>query len=343
MKAMRMHRTNEALHADNVPTPSLEHNEVLVKVRASGICHSDLNYRNGIASVGRLPITLGHEIAGTVENKVEGATQVDINDRVAVHYVLSCGKCGFCRSGQETYCAEYRMIGKDADGGFAEYVKVPAPNVIRIPKSLAFDQAAIIGCAVSTAYHALHRGRATPQSSLLVYGVGGVGAHAIRLASTVFKMRKIIAIDIADAKLELAKKFGATSVVNASRENLAEFVSSVTDGLGSDLILDFVGRSNTIQNSVDCAAKGARIVVVGISPDNLQLSPYSTLIGRENEILGVNDHLKSEMEELVQFASSGTLDLSRSVTHKVSLDDVNRGIEILEKGIGNPLRVVVEQ
>jgi len=338
-----MHRTNESLHLDNIPAPSLEPNDVLIRIRASGICHSDLNYRNGIAPIGRLPITLGHEIAGIVEEKGDGATGIDINDTVVVHYVLGCGKCGFCRSGIETYCAEYQMIGKDVDGGFAEYLKVPATNVITIPESLSFDQAAIMGCAVSTGLHALHRGRATPQSSLLVYGVGGVGAHAIHLASAVFKMHKIIAVDVADAKLELAKKLGATNLVNPSRENLAEFISSVTDGFGPDLIIDFVGRRNTIQNSIDFAAKGARILIVGISSDNLQLSPYSTLIGKEIEIMGVNDHLKSELEELIQYASSGTIDLSRSVTHRVSLDEVNRGMEILERSIGNPLRVVVEQ
>lgn len=338
-----MHRTNEPLQLDDVPTPSLEHDDVLIRVRASGICHSDLNYLNGIAPVGRLPITLGHEIAGTIEKKAKGGAQVNVNERVAVHYVLGCGKCGFCRSGRDTYCAEYRMIGKDVDGGFAEYVKIPAANVIRIPESLPFDQAAILGCAVSTAFHALHRGHATPRSALLVYGVGGVGAHAIHLASAVFKMHTIIAADVADAKLEVARKFGATAVTNPAKENLIEFVNGVTDGVGPDLIIDFVGRSNTIQNSIDCATKGARIVIVGISPDILQLSPYSTVIGKEIEILGVNDHLKSEMEELVEHASSGVLDLSRSVTHKVSLDEVNRGLEILETKVGNPLRVVVEQ
>jgi len=343
MKAARMHKFGEPLHLDNVPVPNPRPDEVLVRVHASGICHSDLNYRDGVAAVSRLPMTLGHEISGVVDKKGARADVVNVGDRVVIHYVVSCGKCGFCRSNRETYCASYEMIGKDLDGGFAEYIRVPIANALKIPESLSLDQAAIMGCAVSTAFHALNRARAEPESSILIFGVGGLGAHAIQLAATVFKARKIIAVDIAQSKLELAKEFGATSVVNPATENLVESVASVTDGVGTDVAIDFVGHSATIESAIACVSKGARVVIVGISSDKLQISPYSTVIGKEIEIVGVNDHLRSELEQLIEHVSSGTLDLSRSVTHKVSLDEVNHGMEILVKGIGNPLRVVVKQ
>jgi propanol-preferring alcohol dehydrogenase len=343
MKAARLHEIGQPLRVEDIPITTLGPEDVLVRIRASGICHSDLNYRNGIAPVGRLPITLGHEIAGVIEKKGERAPQVNANDRVVVHYVVSCGKCEFCNSGRETYCDSYRMIGKDEDGGFAEYVRVPAANVLKIPESLTFDQAAIMGCAVSTAFHALRRGRAEPETLLMVYGVGGLGAHAIQLASSVFKIRNIIAVDIADSKLELAKRFGAKNVVNPAKENLTDSIRNTTGGAGAELVLDFVGHGDTIRNSIESAGKGGRVVVVGIGSETVEISPYRTLIGREIEIMGVNDHLESELAELIQLAGAGELDLSRSVTRKVNLEEVNDGMEILETSVGNPVRVVIEQ
>lgn len=343
MKAARLHKIGGDLRIDKVDVPAVGEEEVLVKIRASGICHSDINYRNGIGKVSRLPMTLGHEIAGVVAEKGEGVLDLEVGHRAVIHYVLSCGQCVFCQSNRETYCAKYQMIGKDVDGAFAEFIKVPAPNALRIPESVGFDQAAIMGCAVSTAFHALRRGRASNQDTVVIYGVGGLGAHAIQLASKIVNASKVIAVDLLDEKLRLAKTLGASDTVNPIKENLIERVRSMTDGTGADLVIDFVGRKSTGDNAIACAGKGGRIVFVGISKEELQISPYSTIIGKEIEILGVNDHLKSELRELIELVNSGRLDLSASVTHKVSLEDVNHGIRILEEKIGNPLRVVVEQ
>jgi 2-desacetyl-2-hydroxyethyl bacteriochlorophyllide A dehydrogenase len=312
-------------------------------VRASGICHSDINYRDGVSPVGRLPITLGHEISGTVAEKgreVEGITE---GDRVCVHYVISCGQCQLCLAGCETYCGKYQMIGKDVDGGFAEYVRVPASNVLRLPEPVPFEQGTILGCAVSTPYHALKRGRVRPEDTVVIYGIGGLGVHAVQLAASVFRAGNVIAVDILDEKLSLAKKLGAKQVVNASKDDPAEMISNITDGRGAEVVLDFVGRRKTIEKSIVCARRGGRIVVVGISSEDLQISPYSTIIGKEIEIVGVNDHLKSELAELIELVNSGRVDLSSSVTHKVKLEEVNEGIQILQNNIGHPTRVVIQQ
>lgn len=344
MKAARLHRIGEEdLRLEMVEIPTLGPNDVLVKIHASGICHSDINYRDGVGKVGRLPITLGHEIAGVVMEKAEKVREIEVGERVIIHYVVSCGKCRFCVSGRETYCEQYQMIGKDIDGGFAEYVRVPANNVLRFPESMAFDHATIMGCAVSTALHALRRGGAKREDSVVVFGVGGLGAQAIQLSSKIFEARKVIAVDLVDEKLHLAKRLGATDIVNPSKENLVERIRNMTDGFGADVVIDFVGRKTTVESAISCAGKGGRIVIVGISPEELQFSPYSTIIGKEIQLVGVNDHLRSELVELIEFVRSGKIDLSTSVTHRVSLEQINHGIQILEKNIGNPLRVVVAQ
>jgi 2-desacetyl-2-hydroxyethyl bacteriochlorophyllide A dehydrogenase len=343
MKAARLHKIGEDLHLDEVEVPSLEDDEVLVKVRASGICHSDLNYRNGVGKVSRLPITLGHEIAGTVAERGSKVEHVMKDERVCVHYVISCGRCKFCLAGSETYCSKYQMIGKDLDGGFAEYVKVPANNVLALPAAVPFEQGAILGCAVSTALHALRRARVRPGEIVVVYGVGGLGIHAVQLAASLFKTGSVIAIDVLDHKLSLAKKLGAKEVINAAKDTPADRIREMIDGRGVGVVLDFVGRESTIEDAITCAGMGGRIVVVGISSDELRISPYSTIIGKEIELVGSNDHLKSELAELIQLVASGRIDLSSSITHRVKLEEVNRGIQISEKNIGNPVRVVVEQ
>jgi 2-desacetyl-2-hydroxyethyl bacteriochlorophyllide A dehydrogenase len=341
MKAARLHAIRGMLSIDSLPIPPLGANGVLVEIRAAGICHSDINYRDGVSPVARLPITLGHEIAGVVAKKAESAAGIEEGDRVCVHYVISCGKCNFCISDRENYCGKYQMIGKDVDGGFAEYVVVPVQNLLKLPDSIPFEEAAILGCAVSTAYHALRRGRARPGETILINGVGGLGMHAVQLASRIFNAGEIIAVDVLDEKLKLASELGASELVNPAKTDSEERIREITNGRFVDVVLDFVGRRITIEKAIRWTGKGGRLVLVGISPEEVCLHPYATIIGKEMEIIGVNDHLRSELAQLVEYVASHKLDLSNSITHRVALEDVNHGMQILTENLGNPIRVVV--
>lgn len=343
MTAARLHQIGERLRLDRVRIPSVGVDDVLVDVRAAGICHSDINYRLGLAQVGKLPITLGHEIAGIVTkvgSKVKGVKQ---GDRVVVHYVIHCGRCIYCRTNRENYCEKYQMVGKDVDGGLAEYVRVPARSIITLPKAIPFEQGAILGCAVSTAYHALRRGRVGAEDRVVIFGVGGLGIHAVQLAHRVFNAGTIIAVDLFDRKLQLAKQVGATSVVNAACEDPVEVVKKATDGSLADVVIDFVGQNRTISKAIDCVGKGGRVVLVGIGAKEMRLSPYRVMIGKEMELVGVNDHLKTELAQLTRLVGSDKIDLSRSITHEVKLKEVNLGMRILEENIGMPIRVVVSK
>jgi len=343
MKAARLHRIGEKLSIDLVEMPEIGADDVIVEVQASGICHSDINYRDGIASVSKLPIILGHEIAGVIAKTESGTEGIQEGDRVCVHYVISCGTCVFCRTDRENYCEKYQMTGKDIDGGLAQYVKVPARNVLKLPEAIPVEQGAILGCAVSTAFHALRRARARARDTIVIYGIGGLGVHAIQLAAKIFEAGKIVAVDVLDEKLKLAKRLGADEVVNAATEDPAERIKDMTDGKLAEVVLDFVGDKRTIERAINCVGKGGRIALVGIGREDIHVSPYRTIIGKEMELVGVNDHVKSELAELIELVGSGRIDLSVSVTHRVSLEDVNRGIQILEEQIGNPIRVVVAE
>lgn len=340
MVAARLHKIGGKLSIDRVRVPTIGDDEVLVDVRASGICHSDINYRNGIAPVGKLPITLGHEIAGVIARTGTKVKGLRVCDRVLVHYVASCGRCVYCKTGRENYCVRYRMIGKDIDGGFAEYVKVPARSILKLPGGLPFEQAAIMGCAVPTAYHALRRGRVAPGDTVVVFGVGGLGLHAVQLACKVFKAGLIIAVDIHDWKLKLARSFGAKQTVNAANQDVVETIRKITDGRFGDVVLDFVGHTKTIGQVISSVGMGGRMVLIGIGAKSMQLSPYRTLIGKEMELVGVDDHLRTELVQLIKLVRTERIDLSRSVTHTVALEDVNRGFENLEANRENVIRIV---
>ena len=340
MVAARLHTIGERLSIDRVSVPDIAPDEVLVDVRASGICHSDINYRNGIAPVGKLPITLGHEISGIIERTGAKVKEFRPGDRVLVHYIVSCGRCVYCKTGRENYCAGYRMIGKDVDGGFAEYVKVPARSILKIPRGFPFEQAATMGCAVPTAYHALRRGRVKQGDTVVLFGVGGLGLHAVQLAAKAFRAGLIIAVDIQDWKLKQARSFGAKETVNAANQDVNEAIKKATDGKFADVVVDFVGHETTVEQAISSVGKGGRMVLVGIGAKSIQLSPYETIIGKEMEIVGVDDHLKTELIQLVKLVRNGRIRLSHSVTHKVSLADINSGFEILESNRENVIRIV---
>jgi len=341
MTAARLHKIGKGLSFDRIDVPTVCPHDVLVKVKAAGICHSDINYCKGVAPVRKLPITLGHEISGIIYAKGAKVIGLNVGDRVLVHYIISCGRCGHCQVGHENYCNHYQMVGKDVDGGFAEFVRVPARNALKLPKTIPFEQAAIMGCAVPTAYHALRRGRVRPGDVVMILGVGGLGMHAVQLASKVFKARQVIAVDLVDWKLKLSKQFGATVLVNAGKQNLLDTVRKVTDEQLANVVLDFVGHTQTIHAGISCVGKGGRIVLVGIGAKSMQISPYETIIGKEIEIVGVDDHLKSELFELTKLVRSKKLDLSRSVTHQVTLSEINDGFQILESNQEHVVRVVV--
>jgi len=341
MKAARLHRVGEKLSIDTVEVPRVAPNEVLVDIKASGICHSDLNYRNGVVPVAKLPIIMGHEISGIVAETGDRVKGIRKGDRVCVHYIKSCGKCMFCRTNRENFCVEYQMIGMTTDGGFAEYISVPARSIFKLPERIPFDQGSIIGCAVSTAFHALRRGRQARGDIVMVNGIGGLGVHVLKLAK-ILKAGKIIAVDVSDEKLKLAKRLGADETINAVAEDPAERMKEVTDGRLADVVVDLVG-AGTIEKAIDCVGKGGRMVLVGIGQKEMRISPYKTIIGKEMDLIGVNDHLSTELVQLIRLVGSGKLDLSDSVTHRVSLDDINSGFEILEKKIENPIRVVAVQ
>ena len=345
MRAVRMTAPGEPVCDAELPRPEPGADEVLVRVRAAGICHSDVHYRAGRSRVEPLPLTLGHEVAGEIVAVGARVPESRVGERVALHYLVTCGGCEWCTSEREMFCERALMLGHFTDGGWAEYITVPSRNAVHVPDNVPFEQAAIMMCSSATSLHALRQGRLAVGERVLVIGAGGLGMSAIQLAQ-ILGARQVIAVDRDANKLTQARAFGA-EVVHATLtdtpEMLAAQVREATQGAGVDVVLDLVTSEATIALALRAVAPRGRVVVVGLNDRPLPVDMYGGLIGREATLVGSNDHTLQELEELMRYAGEGRLRLGDVVAGRVRLDagEINGVLDALEEGRGVVRTVVV--
>ena len=340
MKAIRLTKPGSPLEEQELAKPAVGAHDVLIRVKAAGICHSDAHYRAGVSPVEPLPLTLGHEVAGVVEKIGADVQSFTIGDRVCVHYLATCGECAFCRAGTEQFCTTVQMIGKNRDGGYAEFIVLPERSVFRLPDEIPFEQGAILMCSSATSLHALHKARLRHGETVVIFGVGGLGISALQLAKHL-GAAKVFAVDINPRKLELAKRFGAIPI-DASASDPVQQIKDLTTGRGVDVALELVGLSLTMRQAVQSLAILGRAALVGLTQSTFEIAPYSEILNKEAEIIGVSDHLAREIPMLLDLVGAGTLDLSEGVIRTVPLDAevVNGVLDRLEE-FGDDVRVVI--
>jgi len=341
VKAVRLVQPGRPLELHEVPIPIPGPSDVLVRVKAAGICHSDTHYRAGKSRVHPLPMTLGHEVAGVVEQTGAGVTNLKPGDGVCLHYLATCGECAFCRQGEEQFCATGQMIGKYRDGGFAEFIIMPARSVFKLPEEISSLHGAIMMCSSATSLHALNKARLRPGESVAVFGSGGLGQSAIQLAQAL-GAGDVYAVDINPRKLDLARQCGAVPV-NANGNDPVAVIQDLTRGRGVDIALELIGLPLTMQQAVRSLALKGRAALVGITEKTFPVAPYHEVINKEAEIIGVSDHLAQEIPLLLELASKRTLDFTKVVTRSIPLDAavLNEALDRLEQ-FGDDVRVVVE-
>jgi propanol-preferring alcohol dehydrogenase len=341
MKAVQITAIGEPLAERTIDTPSPGPGEVLVAVRAAGICHSDAHYRSGVGTLAELPITPGHEVAGVIEAVGAGVEQSRIGERVCLHYLVTCGECSYCERNLGQFCVEVAMIGKDRHGGYAEYIVVPAANAIPLPVEIPFNQAAVMMCSFATTLHALRKARFVEGESVAVFGAGGLGTAAILLASAL-GASTIMAVDHNLAKIDAAEALGAVGI-DASSGDVVEAVFAHTGGQGADVGLELVGLPVTSDQALRSLGVGGRAAIVGLSSEPTTVDMYRDIIGKEREIIGVSDHLVSEIHELIDLVQQGKLDITPVVSGTVPLDAtaVNAVFDNLDGGCGSAIRTVI--
>ena len=340
MKAVRLVKTGHPLELQDIPVPTVGARDVLVAVKAAGICHSDAHYRAGRSRVHPLPLTLGHEVAGVIEEAGSNVKHLSPGDRVCVHYMATCGICEYCQKGNEQFCISGKMIGKYLDGGFAVYLLAPARSVFVLPPDIPFEHAAIMMCSSATSLHALRKARVRPGESVAIFGIGGLGASAVQLARAC-GAHEVYAVDIHEKKLEMARRFGA-SPINAAMCDPVEEIRRLTHGRGVDVALELIGLPRTMEQAFRSLAIQGRVAIAGISEQVLNIAPYEHLINREAEIIGVSDHLAQEIPELIGLYQAGELDFSSVITRGIPLDAtaINHALDGLES-FGDEVRVII--
>ena len=258
MKAMILTEFNKPLVAGDVPIPTIGDGDLLMKVKRCGVCYTDIKVASGLAPDISLPRILGHEVAGEVAAVGKDVKNFREGDRICLHFYLSCGQCEYCLEKKENLCVNIRgRIGFLSDGGYAEYVRVPATHAFEIPPNVAFEEAAILADAVATPLHGLRQASLKVGETLAIIGAGGLGLQAVQIGK--FLGARVLSVDLEEKRLEMARALGAEKTFNATKANWEQSVRDYTQGKGVNTVLDLVGKSETVNSSLTFLRKGGEI------------------------------------------------------------------------------------
>ncbi len=328
MKAVRYHGPGQPFRLEEVDRREPGAGEVLVRVTASGVCHTELHFRSGLLDLGVAPVTMGHEVVGRIEAVGDGVSPERVGERVIVYYYLGCGECAYCRVGDEHLCpylkAEYGFI---SDGGYAEYVTVPARNCVALPETVSDVEAAPIGCGVTTAVHAAKLAQLGVGEWSVVYGVGGVGFGLVQLSRAMGA--RPIAVGRSPEKLERALQLGAEFAVNAAEASASERIRQITEEAGADVVFECVGTEETMREASSALGRRGRLVFVGYSPDSFTVHPIQ-LVVFEQKVLGSVGATLQDLHEAVDLVARGVV---RTVVDRtLPLERFEEGLGALESG-----------
>jgi succinate semialdehyde reductase (NADPH) len=344
-----------SLRVEQIPIPEPLDGEILVRVSACGVCHTDLHVMRGEVAF-PLPAVLGHEISGTVAALGPGVSGPSPGTRVASAFIMPCGRCQACAAGRDDLCENFfglnRLRGtlydgttrlRRADGspismysmaGLAEYSVVPATDVFALPEALPLLESSVLGCAMFTAYGAIKNAADLRAGErIAVVAAGGVGLSLIQVARA-FGASQIIAIDVRDDKLEMARRLGATDIINSTSGEVVARVRDLTEGRGVDVAFEVLGRAETFVQAFEVVRDGGRMVAVGIAPGRTAAPIEITrLVRRGIRIIGsFGARTRTDMPEVLRLAALGAFRPERMVTERFGLSDADAAYQALGRG-----------
>jgi 6-hydroxycyclohex-1-ene-1-carbonyl-CoA dehydrogenase len=340
MKAAVFYGPNQPLKIEDVEKPKIDSHEILVKIAACGVCNTDLHYiDHGVPTFKKPPMILGHEPSGIVEEIGSEVKNFEVGDRVLIPPVFSCGYCDNCRLGKENICLNMVMLGNHIDGAYAEFTKAPAKDCQHLPEDLPLEESSIIADAISTPYHAVkNRARVRPGDAVVVFGCGGVGINVVQTAAAAGG--SVVAVDIVDKKLEVAKQLGAQHTINAKDmedKALLKQIRSLTGG-GADVAIEAIGNPRTIVLAANAVKPGGCHCQVGYTHQDVPINA-ARLMFRELEIKGSLGCRPVDYPKIIEMVRIGKIQLKPVVTHKFKLEDINDAFELMRRG--ESLRSVV--
>ncbi len=328
MKAAVLEQFHQDLVIKEIPIPLPKRGEVLIKVRASGLCGTDLHIQDGRLPTIKTPYIPGHETAGEVWKLGEDVTGFEVGDSVIVAIDILCNTCRFCTTGRGNLCSHLIRLGFERNGGHAEYMLVPAANLLKFDKKIPYEKAAIIPDAVACMYHAIkNQGQVRATDRICILGVGGLGLQGIQIAKHFGA--EVYCTSRQDRKLEIAKQYGANHVINTTKENLIETIRDLTSGEMCDVVFDNIGIVSSIQTSLDICRPGGKVVMVGYDEDIFHVQYQSTAM-KEKEIIGIRGSNRRDLVETIRLVENGIIDPYIFKTY--ALDEINQAMADLRAG-----------
>ena len=323
MKAVKIVKPND-LQIIDMEKPVLdEKNNVLVKIRAAGICGSDVGIYHGKNAAATYPRVIGHEMVGDVVEVGENATKFKVGDRVIIDQVTACGHCYACRKGRPNVCANLKVRGVHIDGGYREFMAVPESDCYRLPDSLSYEDAVMIE-PTTIAVQACSRAQIEFEDNVLIIGAGALGNSILRIAR-LYHPQNIIVADIEDGKLEEALKHGATYVVNSRTEDLVERVHEITDGYGHKVVIDAACFKGSFLTACRCAGNAGRVITMGFSVDPDDINQF-VITSKELDVRG--SRLQNRrFQTVIDLVEKGQVDLKGSISHRFYFQDAQKAFD----------------
>jgi len=333
MKAAVLREPGAPLSIESVADPEPGPGEILIKVEACGVCHTDLHLAAGDWRLSKLPLILGHEVAGVVTAVGAGVRNFKPGDRAGVPWIYStCGACEFCTSDREALCPDISVTGFMVDGGYAEYLKARASHAVPIPAAISPVNAAPLMCAGLTPYRALKISGLRVGETVAVWGVGGLGHYAVQIAKAMGA--RVVAVDTVESKLELARELGADAVADASSGKPEKYIRDMG---GAHVVISLAPAPEAIAQGFEALRRGGTLVVVGMPPGSFTL-PITRSVAKGVRILTSAVGTRQDLREVLALAAAGKI---RSVAETCRLEEINEVFVRLRAGKVTG-RVVIE-
>jgi alcohol dehydrogenase, propanol-preferring len=328
MKAAVVQQFKEPLRIEETQSPTPSSDEVLIKIEACGVCHSDLHLAEGdwpqMMKIVKTPLILGHEVVGHVIEKGAGVNNLNIGDRVGVAWIHhACGVCELCLEGNENLCPKQQITGATVAGGYAELMTAKASHVVKVPDALTSEEAAPLFCAGVTVYRAIKKTDIKPAQRIAIFGIGGLGHIAVQIAKSFGA--EVIAIDLSEEKLEFARTLGATHTINAATENPVKRIA----GLGGAHVALVTSAAKAAYDTAFYSLRaGGTIAVVGLPAEPLTFSAIA-MVAREARIIASSVGTREDVREVLELAATGKLRCQIEIR---SLDQINQTLDEMRQG-----------
>ena len=324
------------IRIEDVPTPKIKDDEVLVRVKAVSICGSDVHAYRGVSKRRTPPLVMGHEFSGEIVKLGKSVKGFKEGKRVVVEPILTCGICRLCRLGRSNICENMRLVGLHLSGAFSEYVSIPASNCHTLPDTVSFEEASLVE-PLAVAVHAVTLASLETDEDVCILGSGAVGLMTLQVVNDI-GAEKLFVIDTLEYRLDLAKKLGATRTINAKKEDP---VKEVLAHGGVNTVFEAVGLQKTVQQTLSMVQKGGKVVIIGMLDAMMELDMLDVTV-KEIEIRGSYGYTSKDFKQALTLITKGKVEVKPLITHVLPLHDIAKGFDMLSQGSENVIKVVLK-